>query len=490
MPSGVLSCHGRSVMLDGKLCKSIRETQGYSREHLSAQVRGEDCISPATIKRAETGKSIRFASARGLAKALGTSLDKLLPQVPLDPTAVGSIRPHQSTPPSIAVLPFYTPTTDPGDLALCDGLADDLVHRLTGRWFPVIVGGHAFKDISSDHSDAEDSVDASYIVRGRVHKSGQKIRIFIQLLDTSQPSQNWSQRFDFSLSDVFTIQDELATQIVQFVDRELISVEYRKIRERHAQDLDAWQLALRGAWHYHRHRREDNETARRWLTEALTRDREMPMAWHLLARTYQREIVHTWCTDLQASMQGLLRTCDEFEKEHPDHPQAHFASAWPAIYVGERDTALWRLSESLAQDPNCAPGRSLYGQLLAMASEPDRGLEQIELAMRLSPRDPERWTFDLAGALAHFVAERYEETIAWAKRAAQKNPRAGLAYGTMAAAMGLLGQSDAGKQAVQKMIANASHGSMHSLRLIASATDTHIRTRFVSSLERLGLHPI
>jgi adenylate cyclase len=146
-----------------------------------------------------------------------------------------------------------------------------------------------------------------------------------------------------------------------------------------------------------------------------------------------------------------------------------------------------RLVAAIEADPNACLAYTLYGQTLAMNREPDRGIEQFEIALRLNPRDTERWSTYTGMALAHFAAERYEDTITAAKEAVRIRPNAGFAYATLASALSILGHMPEAREAVQTLLTIQPDMSLRGILSIMGSTDEDIRTRYLEALKRAGL---
>lgn len=473
---------GRSLALHGGRCREARERRGFSRPGLAELSRrpGGEPLSEATIKRAESGQPIYFDKARRLAELLQVPLRSLL----LEPALELDTGPNMA--PAIAVLPLQADSEAQRHFA--DGLAEDLTIRLGNSFFPVIARGSSFRfrEPNPDYRLLRDELAARYVISGSVRREGERVRVAAELTDTESGLQLWGDIFEASDAGVFELQDRLSGSIARRVGRAVFNRESARVLRRDPSDLMAWELSLRGAWHFHAGSEHDNQVARGFLRRALEQEAFLPLAWYCLALTHQRELIYQWGGDPQAALAELTACCVEFDRIFPDDPLAHVAAAYGCIYRGDRQSAMSRLAEAIALDPNSVAGRSLYGQTLAMAKEPDRGIAQLELALRLSPKDPELASFFLALALCHFAAERYTEAIHWAQCSLAARPNVAFCHGTIGSAHAHLGDLAAARQAVSHMAKLGPQMSARGYRAIIASTDPEIAGRYLHGLKLAG----
>jgi TolB-like protein/Tfp pilus assembly protein PilF len=434
-------------------------------------------FSEATIKRAEGGEAIYANTAGGLARLLGRPLVELLANGAGEDAA-------EAQKPTIAVSAFRT---SEGAETLAEGLTEDLITRLGRWWFPIIARTSTITGTDTEPRTVGRELNARYVVEGNVRREGTELRVTAQLVDTQSGLAVARHAYVRQFRAVFALQNELTTAIVGDLGPALLDLEAKGLERREPEDLDAWQQALLGAWHFYRRTAEDNARARVLLSEALRRDGHMPLAWYSLALTHQQDIINQWATSPRDSLTGLAEICSEFERRYPTEAWSHVVSAYLDVYQGRRDAAMSRLREAIEIDPNACAAYGLYGQTLAMAREPDQGLEQFELALRLSPKDRERWSIYTGIALAHFVAERYEETIATAKEAARIRPNVAFAYGAMASAQAHLGNLGEARTALETMLRIEPKTTQSGIVSVLGSTEKDIGARYLAGLRLAGL---
>lgn len=473
----------RTVHLDTAVCRAVRRRLGLTREQLEAKAG----LSVATLKRIEQGKVVYLHTASVLAEALGVPLSDLL-HPSEDASRIGGSDRAARPLASIAVLPFSVIGPDDSN-HVADGLVEDLIHRLSRSLFPVIAASSTFgrRDQPGAEEVLSQALRADYLVLGSVQRAGASIRVCARVMRATTNQVLCSHKYDRAYRDVFAAQDELAASIVEHARRMVLESEAATARQKRPADLSGWELAVLGSWHFHARSRSGNERARELFERAVQKDRDLPIAWYSLAMTHQRDLLNQWSTNPTQSVERMHAICHDFARVHPHDPLLGVASAYLAIYSGDRDTAAEHLTKALAVDPNIPAAYSLYGQILAMANDPDRAIEQFEVALRLSPLDAEVWTVHTAMALAHFVAHRYDETERWARHAIAHQPALPFPLGTLASALGHMGRIDEARTAVKHMLALTPDATVAGMATLLAATNRDLVERYQAGLRLAGL---
>src|SRR5881392_3659931 len=168
----------------------------------------------------------------------------------LEPT-----RPFMATMRTIAVLPFVNSSPDPDNEYLSDGITDELINALAkveGLRVASRTSVFALKGKAQDVRAIGALLEASEILEGSVRRSGDNLRITVQLTSTDDGQLMWSERYDRMLHDVFAIQDEIARTIVTTLrSTSLVSVA-EPVANRHTGNVQAYGLYLRGRYSWNK----------------------------------------------------------------------------------------------------------------------------------------------------------------------------------------------------------------------------------------------
>jgi adenylate cyclase len=356
--------------------------------------------------------------------------------------------------PAIAVLPFDNLSGDPEQEYFADGIAEDLITRLSSwREFPVIArnSSFAYKGKPVDVKQVSRELGVRYVVEGSVRKSGERIRISAQLVDATTGHHVWAERYDREMRDIFALQDEITERIVGSMNPELLRVEEERAVRKETQNLDAWECVARGRWHSWRYTREDNSSARSLFERATELDPHFAVAFSQLA------IVHL--------VDGYFQWTDS-----PDRSFAEMTKA---------------AQRSVALDDKNPVGQLVLGW--TWGGRTDEGIENLKKAMRLSPYDPVMFFFFLGMSIAHFALEEYEEAADWAQRSVQRGPADPAAYRYLAASYAHLDRIDEARGALREMFSLDPKFSLDADRVILSTADPAFVERLFDGLRKAGL---
>lgn len=474
----------RTLVLDGEACVRARRSLGLSREALSERAVGPHPLSVATLKRAESGQPVYLETARRIAELLSLPLSALAKAdlVRREGDALDFV------PPAVSVLPFRWLGEDPAGGHLASGLTDDLLTRLAHFWFPV-VAPNALERLNDgvDPVALRSALNVRYWVEGSVRRSGSKVRVVSHLVHGESGRILWTQTFDRAIDEVLRFQEELASCIVAEVGATILDLEARRAREVRSPQASAWELSLLGAWYFQRQDKTANARARALLSQALEADAGLPLAWYTLAMTHRLDIINRWTSNQGDSLRALHQVGVRYAELHPLDPGHHVVAAYVQVLLGQRDGVKPRVEEALALDPNHPTAYSLLGQALAFNGHGDAAIEQFEMALRLRPVSVENWQPLVGMALAHVVAERYEDSIHWTHQACALRPDMPIPLATLAVARAHLNDLRGAAEAVAQLRTIDRNINIGSFQALGRSSTPDIAARFFDGLRLAGL---
>jgi adenylate cyclase len=261
-----------------------------------------------------------------------------------------------------------------------------------------------------------------YVLEGSVRKSGDRVRIAGQLIDTTTEAHIWAERFDGMLDNVFDLQDRVASGVAGAIAPRLCLAEIQRAIRKPTENLDAYDLYLRALPHAYSKNAEGLATAVRLLKKALDLDPNYApaMAFICGCRNLQRN--RHWIADDGPEVEEAIRLARRAIVVGRDDPEALSVAGYALAFLsGDNSAALSAVDRALVLNPNFALAWGLSALLLIFLKRPDDAIDAAQRAMRLSPRDPKRFIFVQAMAFAHLAAGRYEEGLPWAEEAIREN---------------------------------------------------------------------
>lgn len=284
--------------------------------------------------------------------------------------------------PSLAVLPFRDLSLEQDESPFCEGMAEEILTTLSGMpGLQVLSRAATFtaRVVDGDLAGLGKRLGASHLVTGSVRKDATRLRITAELVEAASGLQLWSNRFERPRQDVFNIQEEIATSLLQALQLTLAPGG----PARHPVDLEAYEEYLRGRHWYFRYNRHGMRFALQMFQQALERNPEYAVAWAGVAN------------------------CAAFLYIYADRSEANRIQAEEAS------------ARALELDPNLAEAHASRGVALSAQGRTAEADTAFETALRL---DPNLYEAAYLYARHCFAAGRLEACVALFERAAALFP--------------------------------------------------------------------
>ncbi len=194
------------------------------------------------------------------------------------------------TKPSIAVLPFVNMSDDPDNEYFSDGLSEELLNLLANIPQLHVAGrtsSFQFKGTNEDLRVIGEALNVNHVLEGSVRKSGDRLRITAQLIDTTNGYHLWSDNYDRTLTDIFAIQDEIATHVVESLKVRLLGAELAHANQG-TSSVEAYNEFLRGLYFLDRTTEENLARAVAAFEEAIRLDPDYARAYAILSIAQQQ----------------------------------------------------------------------------------------------------------------------------------------------------------------------------------------------------------
>ncbi len=330
--------------------------------------------------------------------------------------------------PSIAVLPFQNLSGDEDQEYFADAITEDVITALSQwRWFFVIAwsSSFAYRGAAVDVQRAGQELGVRYVLQGSVRKSGNRVRVTAQLVDSADGSHVWADRFDRELVDVLSLQDEITEQVVAAIEPAMLHGEGVRAARKSVTDYSALDFFHRGMWHLNRVSSDGHGQAMTLFRQAIARDPELSLGHIGLARILYGGAIYGWSAQPMPDLEEAREAARTAISLDGRDATAYFASAGAALFLADHGGALDHARLAIALNPNFAFAHYRLGQVLIYSGRPAEAVNPIERSLRLSPYDPQLGPMRELLALAHYQARNYEEAVTQARAAVHlNNPRA------------------------------------------------------------------
>jgi non-specific serine/threonine protein kinase len=289
---------------------------------------------------------------------------------------------------SVAVLYFENQSGAKEDEYLRDGITEDVITELSKirglNTFsrPTVL---AFRDKSVTPAQIGKQLGAAYVLTGTVRRAGTRLRISAQLVDTHTDFPLWSERFDREMKDVFEVQDEMARKIAEALRVTLSPQELEALADKPTENLQAYDLYLRGKRYARRLTRQDVEFALQMFENAVTLDPSFALAYAACANACA--MYYSFFSRDQIWVERAREASGRAVALRWDLPETHVSQAWVLYAAGLYDEAVRMVKKAIERKRDCDGAYYLLCRALFAAGRYQEVADVSEAAIDASGED-------------------------------------------------------------------------------------------------------
>jgi serine/threonine protein kinase/tetratricopeptide (TPR) repeat protein len=355
------------------------------RDMLSAAV-------PAEFQRiiegcVEKNPATRFQSARDLAltlRAIGSSTtmagDSLIRNI--------TKRRTSKSIDSIAVLPLANASNDPGTEYLSDGITEGIINKLSQLpKLKVMARSTVFRyknrDVDAQSVGRELRVRA--VLTGVVKQIGERLQISVELVDSHDGAQLWGETYKREIADLLHVQEEMSREIADKLRLKLTGADRKKLRQRTTENSEAYQLYLKGRYHWNKRTEDGLRRGVQFFREAIESDPSFAMAYAGMADCFITMATNIPLPPRETMPKAKAAAMRAIELD------GDLAEAWASLgavrwwFDWDWEGAEEAYRKAIALNPNYATAHDGYAMLLSARGRFDEAVEQISKASDLDP---------------------------------------------------------------------------------------------------------
>lgn len=312
------------------------------------------------------------------------------------PNAAGRVTGNPESPDSaaieksIAVLPFVDMSRSKDQEYFSDGLAEtmlDMLSRLPDLKVISRTSSFAFKGKAMDVRDIGNKLGVAHILEGSVQQSGGTLRITAQLIRTGDGAHLWSKQYDRKMADIFQIQDEVATQVVEAIQGALPAADRQHMLEQSTDNVSAYQEYLKGAALLPGRKIADMRKAVSHFERAIQLDPNYARAYAMASIALG--LLGEYTTDTPEMLARRDQYLERALELSPGLGEAHIAQANRLQGIGDLEASEKAYLRGIDLAPSYSSGFQWYGELLFYGlGDARRGLPMFERALVLDPLSP------------------------------------------------------------------------------------------------------
>lgn len=392
---------------------------------------------------------------------------------------------------SVAVLPFRDMSPDRDQDYLCEGIAEEIMTALSKvRGLRVASRPSAFRFKSADTDVAEvgEKLGVSTLLDGSVRKSGDRLRISVELIDATDGFRLWSDRYDREIRDVFAVQDEIARRVVEALQLTLSAGERDALRKTSTRDINAYEYYLRGRKFFYLYNKRGIAFARELFERAIAIDPSYARAYAGIAdccsfqylyvgrdpvNLEKAEVAAAKAIELDpklAEAHASLGTALSLRGRHSEAEdafrtairlnsdlfEAHYFYARDSFAQGKLEQAIREYEEAVRSRPGDYQAPLLVGQIYddlgrseEAAASRRRGVAIAEEHLNLNPDDVRALYMGANGLVA---LGEHEKGLDWARRALALEPDDSMVIYNVACIYSLAGRAAEALDCIERAV--------------------------------------
>jgi TolB-like protein/DNA-binding winged helix-turn-helix (wHTH) protein/Flp pilus assembly protein TadD len=340
----------------------------------------------------------------------------------------------------LAVLPFRPLTATDRNESLELGMAETLITRLNNSRLAVspLSAVRRYADPGQDAVAAGRELGVDAVLEGHLQRDGDRLRVSARLVNVDDGRQMWADRYDENFTDIFTVQDAIATKVWSSLTPELTGEKGPPFR-RYTDDAEAYQLYTSGRFHRRRGNEAGLRKALEFFHQAVERDPDFALAHVGLAEGYAGLGVfgiaapHDVFPQARQAVHRALELAPELGEAYASlgHIKAQYEHDWPGAELA--------YTHAIELSPNYAPAHQWLGLYRSFSGRFDEGLERMHDAQTLEPSSP------LYGAMIGMLLiyqRRYDEAIEHLEKTLELDPSLATARTFLAVAYMRRGEYD------------------------------------------------
>jgi adenylate cyclase len=289
---------------------------------------------------------------------------------------------------AIGVLPFVDMSPKRDQDYFCEGLAEELINALTevdGLRVAARSASFQIKAIDLDVRELGRRLGVEQVLQGSVRKSGDRLRISVQLIDVKGGFHIWAQQFDANVGDVFAVQDQIADAVASALGADSLSTNQGRATRRPMTSAEPYELFLRGRQRLHRMQQPDMDESKRLFERAIALDSKYAPAWAGLATVHA--LLFEWWGANDEDLRGADRASLRAMELAPEIADSHVARGCTLALHRRYDEAHVHFEAASRINPNLFDAYYYHGRAAFSQGQLERCAELFRKASEVRRED-------------------------------------------------------------------------------------------------------
>jgi serine/threonine-protein kinase len=290
---------------------------------------------------------------------------------------------------SLAVLPFVNADQNANSDYLADGISESIINNLTQLSGLKVMSRNSafrFKGNQTDTKNIASQLGVETLVTGDIKQLGDKLIINARLIDASDDSQIWGNQYVKSSADIIAVQNEIAQAVAKNLRLKLTNVEQQQLEKRYTENAKAYELYLRGRFHYFKVTEPEIRKSIRFYRQAIEIDPNYALAYAGIADAYRTFPLAGWNMSSKEAFPQAKAAAQKALEIDANLAEGHIALGWIGfLYDWDWTAAESELKRAVELAPNNSDAHRAYGHLFSLSGRHDEAISEIKLARELDP---------------------------------------------------------------------------------------------------------
>ena len=351
---------------------------------------------------------------------------------------------------SVAVLPFANLSGDLENAYFADGIKDEILARLSKVAALKVISRTStekYKNAPENLPEIAQHLGVAHILEGSVQKSGDTVRVTVQLIHAATDNHLWAETYDRKLTDMFQVETEVAQRIATALEATLTGFETRALTAKPTANVEAHEAYLKGRYFWNKRTVEGFKQATEYFRRAVSLDPGYAQAWVGFADALlflggengpEKELMARG----RAALQKALEIDESLAEAHASLGLLAMNFDWDWTRAEEE------FKRAIELNPNYATAHQWYGEFLADMGRANEGISEIRRAREL---DPLSLIINSDVAKVYLITRHYDEAVDQFKRTLELDPDFAQAHGLLALTYSLQGLHDKALEEIHKI---------------------------------------
>jgi len=391
---------------------------------------------------------------------------------------------------SIAVLPFENRSEDKANVYFAEGVQDEILTRLSKIADLKVTSRTStehYKSAPKNLAEIAKQLGVAHILEGSVQKNGDAVRVNVQLIKAAEDSQVWAETFDRKLTDIFSVESDVAKAIADQLRAHITRQEERVIAAKPTKNIEAYDAYLRGRYFWNKRTSDGIKHAIEHFQQSIERDPDFALGHAGLADSYialtfyNFAAPHETMPKAKESAIKALALDDTLAEAHASlaHILMNYDWNWSAA---EKE-----FKRGIEVPPECATGRSWYAiHCLTATGRFEQAVQEMKKALELEPASLVMNTF--MGATLYY-AGRYDEAIDQCRKTIEMDPNFAVVHWHLGMAYEQKQALDAATEEFKKAIALSGGSPLMKATLVRACAESqkkHEANQMLNELNELS----